>query len=360
MIFLTADLHLSELIWQDRKRIAGDSYRAWDRLVADVLVERGKGGPVAVVIAGDIFDMARPDAYTEYVFAAGCVRMKRAGVELYAVQGNHDYSEYPRYCLFGVGALSAKPVLLQGLRFCGVDAQAAAGKLQERLAAVPECDWLVLHAPFRHLLGFEGRWQAEGADIPDHVGSVLVGDIHVKSAAVFGGHAVYSPGATHPRSAGEFGRDHGCWVLDGDKVDYRTVSGRDFTTCTVQSEQDLATLAAAYGKVSAAADDAARPVVNLVYPLAMAAQVLDVQAALGDRVFVLLDPFTVDSAGIEVKLGDVSGDMPSLLDVLPDAVDAEKEPVLAGLVGNMLRTPDCAAAQLEQYAAAQGARLMQQ
>jgi len=188
---LTADLHLSPWIWQRVKGSHGIPGRAFKALMEDI---RGAGVD-ATLVAGDVLDASRPDS--------GSVAMLEKTGNMYAVMGNHDYSLPPWHELAGVKSLYPdKPTNIGGVSVCGVDASRDASILEGEIARVPPCDILVLHTAFRHLLGFDGAWQLDLADMepPYPAPIILVGDIHTRNITrVPGKPVVASPGSLYPR-----------------------------------------------------------------------------------------------------------------------------------------------------------------
>jgi DNA repair exonuclease SbcCD nuclease subunit len=206
MIAATADLHLSVRTWLGKRDLMYDAYTALNLVVDAVLANKAD----VLLIAGDVFDTINPDPLTELAFQTGVSKLTSAGVRVLAVQGNHDRSTlYPRFQLFGAEPLSNEPTVINGVSFCGLDYQPSSNELLEKLAGIPECDVLVMHAPFKHLLGFEGKSQVCLTDIPAHVGCVVVGDIHTWDISnTPDGVPVFSPGATNPRNTAEISSDH--------------------------------------------------------------------------------------------------------------------------------------------------------
>ena len=87
--------------------------------------------------------------------------------------------------------------------------------LPERLAAVPECDMLMMHNAFRHLLGFEGAWDLEMDMLPETAKCVLVGDIHKYDLRLSPyGQPVLSPGSPYPVKVDEQTMAHCYHVME--------------------------------------------------------------------------------------------------------------------------------------------------
>ena len=235
----SGDQHLAPYIWQDRKRIYDDSYTAWDILCSDTVCLQAAYGEVVLVLGGDTFDSSNPDAYTEYRFAEGVRKMLQAGIIVVGIEGTHDKSvRFPRMSLFGVRPLSHDTITtVYGKTYCGLHFRRNTEELNQALAQVPPCDYLVTHAPFRHLLGFEGVWKLQETDIPEYIGKVLAADIHVMNITG----KIYSSGSTHPRSTTEFEHRHGYFVFN-DKLNtcsYTDIKYRLFSKVEYQTDEQL-------------------------------------------------------------------------------------------------------------------------
>lgn len=180
-----------------------------------------------IILGGDTFDSTYPSGQCEKAFkeALNCLKGK---VQVYFIEGNHDKEDVPRPLLWGCTQLTESPIDIGGVTVCGINFTRNKELLQTTLANLSPCDYLVLHSPFKHLLGFAGKWQLEYTDIPDYIGKVLVGDIHVRSVYK----NIYSPGSLSVNGVSEFGAEHGFFVFDTVKntEDYVPISTRPFAT----------------------------------------------------------------------------------------------------------------------------------
>ena len=213
-LLLTADLHLRPRSHVKRHSVVGDAYHALRSIQAGAVEHAVQ----YVVIAGDVFDKRTPDQSAIVMFGRFCAELKAKGISVVAVQGQHDLD----------GAVAA--------RTCGALVADQAGVtlphgkeryrlyclnwspralLPERLAAVDECDMLVMHNAFRHLLGFEGAWDLELDMLPETARMVLVGDIHKYDLRLSPSkQPVLSPGSPYPVKSDEQGGCHAYHVMD--------------------------------------------------------------------------------------------------------------------------------------------------
>lgn len=238
-IVFAADIHMRETIWVRHPAIKGDSFIAFKQL-CEYAFRLSLKDPTIVILGGDIFDSTFPSGQCENAFkeAIECLRGK---VPVYFIEGNHDKEDVPRPLLWGCTQLTETPIEINGVSVCGINFTRNKEQLQTTLANLSPCDYLVLHSPFKHLLGFAGKWQLEYTDIPSYVGKVLVGDIHVKSVYK----NIYSTGSLAVNGVSEFTTDHGFFVFDTvtNTEDYVPIKTRPFTTLYWPLERkDLATI----------------------------------------------------------------------------------------------------------------------
>ena len=190
-------------------QLTGDAYSALSRVLGNLPVP---AETLPLVVGGDWFDTNRPSsedvAWTRnFMRKFMCVRY---------IKGNHDSCE-PSFLdsLFGIGGfmerLSPGQLHLPGWPLVGVDWSVSADATRDaiRLAAAASNPfrplYLVLHASFKHLLGFDGAYQLDAEWIKDTFKDrcvrVLVGDIHTRNTLELPhGSWIHSPGSLYPRS----------------------------------------------------------------------------------------------------------------------------------------------------------------
>lgn len=224
MIYNAADLHLRPRIWSKHPSVEGDAVLAWINLVRIVCKTPG----ALLILAGDIFNDNKPSGEMEYVFKRGMDALKEKGCRVVFIKGNHDDEKIHRASLFGAEHLKdGKAIEIDGIKIAGINYTRNTEALQAALAEAPVCDYLVMHTAFRHMLGFEDMWQCSYEDVPEQVGAVLTGHIHVPSMT----HNVYSPGSTCVNTVAEFDpKHHGYIKIDNGKVTWHQLPGRTFLT----------------------------------------------------------------------------------------------------------------------------------
>lgn len=234
-IVQVADMHLRPYIWGLLKTAGSDSYLAWEML-CNSIYKRFKA-PYAVVLCGDTFNTTTPPSDAEEAFKKGAKLIKDSGGLLYSIEGNHDKERIPRTTLFDCIDINEKLVEFpDGSTMYGISFIRDTDKLLEKISNAPPCTFLVLHSAFRHLLGFDGKWQLQNIDIPEYIENVLVGDIHVKDIHKHNGTTIFSPGALAVNSISEFDKHHGAFVLDTEtrEVDYIDIRTRVFMSVEIQ------------------------------------------------------------------------------------------------------------------------------
>ena len=236
MIIFAADLHLTPRIWTNRWSIKGDAYhalRSLSKYIDDNFTELE-----AVVLGGDTTDVNTPDVQSLHELSIFVKHAAEKGVPVYFINGQHDRGTdgLSLLSLFGAVDISDELVTIGDISFYGMSYRSGQ-ELKKDLASCPECDYLVLHTAFKHLLGFEGAWQVEADDIPEYIPNVLVGDIHVHDVSQFGNTKIYSPGSGYACNAGEIDKGHGFFLLNKEGVqDWKPYDTRQFHKLTMTSE----------------------------------------------------------------------------------------------------------------------------
>lgn len=282
-IYGAADLHLKSNIWKSRDDITGDAYAAFAALVKLVMGDPGS----ALLLAGDVFDSTSPEGVDEYVFSIGMQKLLSAGHRVYGIPGNHDGEQYYRPLLFGLQEVSDNPVDIGGgIMVAGIPYMRSVEKLSEALANAPVCDILLMHAGFRHLLGFDEACQCESRDIPEHVDMVLNGHVHVHDVTG----KVYSPGSLSVNSVTEFTAGHGVFRINTDtrQTDWIPIAVRHYIAVN-WTEGDTVKIPEAIRK--------RLPVINLIYTNAQAAEVAAFKERNKERAVFLDNVQTLETIG---------------------------------------------------------------
>lgn len=206
-----ADAHIRSRTWTNSMQLGGDAYAALEKIPDEL--DRMVSYPPALrlVVGGDWFDSNRPSAEDLLRTRQFMRRFKYVGY----IRGNHD-SCSPSFLssIFDDG----DPWIGDGLtrvpgawQLVGLDWNASADKVREDIAGMLSTAdsrlplYLVLHASFKHLLGFDGAYQLDAEWIKDTFKDrcvrVLVGDIHTRHTLELPHDGwIHSPGSLYPRS----------------------------------------------------------------------------------------------------------------------------------------------------------------
>ncbi len=206
-LLVLGDIHLDRFIWRSHRQITGDAFLGFTSYV-DRAVEFG----CPILIAGDLFDTADPDSDLIKYCRLELDRAHEAGVEVYAIQGNHDKRPTPWYDAISphcrhIG--SGEPVMIGGLNVVAYD-YCLRPEIEAKMAALTASavrpDLLVLHQAARQALKFDGAWNFDLDWVPDGIPLVIMADIHkpLKMDMRNGGVAYYT-GPGHARDIDQAG-----------------------------------------------------------------------------------------------------------------------------------------------------------
>ena len=201
------DIHLDPLIWRRHRDITGDAEASWMSFIDHAINLK-----IPIVIVGDLFDSIDPPTTMVQVFRESMEICQANGVEVFAIQGNHDkrlpipwycaVSPHPRH--FGDGALTT----INGIKTVGID-YSTQDVIQERLATITSqidqnpVQVLFLHQAVKQGLKFQDAWNCDINWVPDAIPLVILGDLHAPiDIPRAKGHALYT-GSSHPRSLAE-------------------------------------------------------------------------------------------------------------------------------------------------------------
>ena len=284
MIYWSADWHLTRYTWNQRRELDGDSYKALDSVV-DLILSQPKEGKT-LIIAGDIFNGCKADGMTLDAFTKAVDRLYEQDIKILFIQGNHDHNIIPIPSVQGCVHIHKKLVTVDGYKIYGLD-WLPREQLHEELKQVPECDILVMHASFQHLLGFEGAYDLTLDDIPAQVRNIVTGHIHVMDITKFRGEGLcVSPGPTHPCDITESNAKgiYSTSPASTPTFTFNPIPHRPILRLTLSGE-------AAIGLVSSQLDELKgniyRPLVEIKYPLVLREQVAALVAKHPDKVFFL-------------------------------------------------------------------------
>lgn len=227
-IFAVADIHAGRSMQNAIPAFREDYVKALQSLATAIVNDPAL--VKYVILAGDVFDSPKVtgscmEAFKDFLTTILDESESHQTMVLY-IQGNHDRQDpndpssvplveacTPSHLKHLVHHLSAKPVVYgpKHVKISGLD-YAAPEQIKEQLRTIEATDILVLHQPMEEFLGFEGSFDLSSEDIPEQVGNVIVGDVHVACMETLGnGGHLLSPGALHACTIGQIG--HGWWDL---------------------------------------------------------------------------------------------------------------------------------------------------
>lgn len=176
-----ADLHLEDGAWSTKPGIYGDAYYSFAQIV-DYCIEHR----LPLILGGDVLErkqnLARPIAK----LCAGLSRMQTAQLNVYYIQGNHEYDRNAPWLSIHPWPIHLHDTGAQfgdaGIGVWGLD-WLPRGEIQAAFKAVPaDTDILVTHQVWKDFMGNIGRTECELTDV-HHVRTVLAGDFHVTKVA---------------------------------------------------------------------------------------------------------------------------------------------------------------------------------
>jgi hypothetical protein len=199
-----ADLHLEDGAWTTRPGIYGDAYYSLKQIV-DYCIEHR----LPLILGGDVLEkksnLARPIA----TLCAEMTRMQCAQVDVYYIQGNHEYDRNAPWLSVHPWPMHMhkKTCTIQGAKVYGLD-WLPRDEIQAAFKEVSaDTDILITHQVWKDFMGNVGRTECDLTDV-HHVQTVLAGDFHVTKVAE-GVNAqgkpikMLSPGSTAMQDMGE-------------------------------------------------------------------------------------------------------------------------------------------------------------
>jgi hypothetical protein len=134
-----------------------------------------------LVLGGDLYDTNNPPARLVARVNEILARMNHQGLEVWAIQGNHDKDPETPWATIapGVKWLNERMATIGGLEVYGLDF-APASTIAPKISAMPACDVVVIHQALRQGLKFEDAWNCDLDWFdPEKVKNVLAGDLHM-------------------------------------------------------------------------------------------------------------------------------------------------------------------------------------
>lgn len=274
-----ADSHLGfrQYGLQEREK---DLYEVFDRVIDRIIQEKVD----FVIHSGDLFESAKPSPNALLAFQKAVLRLKGAGIPMYAIVGNHDslLSKHaiPPQVLFkklGIKLISGintnyvyDDVFIAGFPYVpNSQNKALKKKLAELSSKAEQYDKsiLILHQGIDKYLNVS--YELEIGDIPDNFDYYALGHIHNYIEDDFGKGKLVYPGSIDILRSNEYsdyhknGRGFVVVDLDGDKPKVKRITvpiSREFINRTIDFkniERDLESLKADIVKLDK------KPIVNL-------------------------------------------------------------------------------------------------
>lgn len=171
----TGDTHLTRSVWVKHPDLFGDAHESFRQIIDQCLAMR-----IPLVLLGDIFDSANPEAEDVVFFSQQMERMARQQLMVFYIKGNHDDTPV------GWPAVHPWPIHMVGGTYClgpfhvvGLDYHKY-GELAPALQAVPieyPLDFLCTHQAWSEIMRIG---HADGSLTQVHRATrVLTGDYHV-------------------------------------------------------------------------------------------------------------------------------------------------------------------------------------
>ena len=308
-------------------------------------LQKSSSGPLAVVLAGDIFDRDRIEGPTLRAFATFVDELYTRGIPVYFIQGNHDLDrEDPLPGVEGALSLNGKLENICGVRVYGLDWMPRE-QLKEALLTVPECDVLVLHAKMKHLCGFGIAADLSLDDIPERVRHVVVGDIHVPDQTELRGKGFcISPGGLHPCTLAETREK--CYAVLDTKDPWSwtllALDSRPIEHVLVLTEQDVQMAMSKIVHVVSTSRPGFEPLIEIRYATAFSNLLDGFYKMTEGKAFLFPKPSTT---GKILESADLEEARKSFREItlhgaLSTVVDRTKEPEVFGFVDELLQVPD--------------------
>lgn len=289
-IYFIADAHLSGLLYANRPRIAGDTYRALRSVVA--YIKKDEADEKCVVFCGDNLDSKSPGPKDIKEFISATDELWKAGIRVLGVEGNHDkvlsrsFSNTQWIKLApSVEHIDGKEVTVMGLKIRGLD-YVQGKKIYDSLSELPDCDILVMHQPLAHLSPFEAN-TVELEGIPDQVVKAVVsGHVHIpdKRKTSSGTHVV-SPGALHAQKLTHSAGSFAVYDTETDSFDFiNTPVHRLMKRFVCNNAGDMDEAEDFLRLLKEDADDSEKPVIGIKYSSDLGARLVEIRDRYADRI----------------------------------------------------------------------------
>ena len=264
-----------------------------------------------MLLGGDLFQSTHPHAEDVKFFRAQMQLMKDAGLPVYYVQGQHDFSDppWPDALCDALTWVNNKAFTIEpGINIFALDHMKPA-QLEETLKNVPtNCNVVMLHQLARQVFPLEGTWDFDVAWLPEHVKVAIMGDYHQPVEFKWGQNNVgFYTGSMHVQSIDE--PKEKSFVMAGltnsGAFQYQRIPliTRAYFNYPINSEGELDALVRWLNAYDVAAEAKARgilwdaikqPVVEVPHLTSIKDVKTRLEAASGGKVCLWLKPFNVE------------------------------------------------------------------
>lgn len=200
-IAVVSDVHLGTRQYGVKERYNDfiDAFVKFGRLAKEHKVD-------AVVIGGDLFDAPRPDGCSVYVAKSVVGGLKKAGIDVYGIDGNHDLAGSAWLNVIGAYPLDPiTPVKIgsgDGVKLLGISYKNGRDLVAEveQMSKCMKTDILVMHFALAEMNGggSADTGVQELAPLLDKMGvkAVLMGHVHIPDCRRWNGVLYVNPGST--------------------------------------------------------------------------------------------------------------------------------------------------------------------
>jgi DNA repair exonuclease SbcCD nuclease subunit len=347
MLYFASDLHITLLMWKNKKELAGDSYRALNAL-ADAIIEQDAakeaGEDSALILAGDVFDKRSVRGTDNLNFRRFVEKLVNQDIQVYFIQGNHDRDQSSNCEAGGAIPIHNKLEYLCGHSIYGIDYMPKP-ELRAAVENAPACDILILHCSFQHLIHYEGAAFFSTEDIPEHIKNVVVGDTHVTNLTPLRGTgAIISPGALHPCNLSQGGQ-HGFWTYPNAGCEsedpeecwqFHEIPTRPIYRYLVQTEEELLSVDAICSQFES--EKNLEPIMELRYVSDLTDRVATVAQKYKGKVVFFLNTSATGKILRTEELKELQDDFKnmSMVESVGFVVNRDKEPGMHEFLSSLL------------------------
>lgn len=344
MIYVSADLHIGRSLKKSCTEISEDSINALKYLSRQIIEDKTDENK-SLLLAGDIFDKSyvyggHLKAFTDFIDD-----LWKNDIKVYFISGNHDKGhDFPIPASQGAIHIHRKYLEIDDRKVSGIDFSSTE-ELKKSISLVQEgCNILLLHAPFQHLLPYEGAYQLSLEDIEFCADTVVCGDIHVNDFRKTSGTAYFlSPGSTHPCVIDQ-GDTHGFYKLGEDQNysdwSFVEIPSRQILRYKIESIYELEEVEEKLNSFQNKYPEM-KPIAEICYTASMTDEVTKMLIRF-EKDFILFRKANIAGKVLESKTADlfkgVSKQIPSLDEVLPFCVNPKKDKELFSFMEKLLNS----------------------